>query len=69
MSEVQKMDAYFTIAELAERWKSSQSSVARYLRINGCKVLDLAIGKRKGKKIVPAKEVIRLEEKRTHVYR
>ena len=60
---------YYTISELAERWRSSHSSVARYLKINGCKVLDLAIGKRKGKKIVPAKEILRLEERRTHVYR
>jgi hypothetical protein len=69
MSEVQKMDAYYTISELALRWKSSDTSVARYLKINGCKVLDLAIGTSKGKKVVPAKEVLRLEEKRTHTYR
>jgi response regulator of citrate/malate metabolism len=69
MSEVQKMDAYYTIKELAERWKSSQSSVARYLKINGCQVLDLAIGKKKSKKIISAKEILRLEEKRCKVYR
>lgn len=69
MSEVQKMDEFYTVRELAARWKCGKSSVERYMRLNGCKVVDLAVGHPKGKKIVPAKEVLRLEEKRMRVYR
>lgn len=56
---------YFSLPELAERWCTSQTSVYRFLRLNGAEVLDFAVKGRAGKKLVRLDTVLQLERKRT----
>ena len=66
--------AYFSIPDLAARWRCSRGSVYTYLR--GQKVLDFAPrGKtesgqpRRGHKLVSAETVRKIEAERTRVFR
>jgi hypothetical protein len=61
------MPPYFSIPELAERWRCSRGTV--YNVIRGEKVLDFASPGRKGKKLVPRDVVSRIEQSNTRVWR
>jgi hypothetical protein len=56
---------YFSIAELAQRWRCSRGTVYNRLRALGVEVLDFASRGKKGKKVVRAKTVFQIEERRT----
>lgn len=56
---------FFSMQELAERWRCSRGTVRNRLRSSGAKVLDFApLGKR-GKKAVPAAVVLQIENRKT----
>ena len=54
---------FYSIADLAERWRCSRASV--YNRIRGHYVVDFAASGRKGHKLVPLEIVLKIE--RTHL--
>ena len=56
---------YFTIQEIADRWCCARSTVYARLRAVGAEVLDFAPRGKKGKKLVRAATVSRIEEKQT----
>ena len=56
---------YFSIAELARRWRCSRGSVYNRLRSVGAKVLDFAAPGKRGKKAVPASVVLQIEARQT----
>jgi hypothetical protein len=58
---------YFSISDLAGRWRCSRGSV--YNRIRGERVLDFAAPGRRGNKLVPADVVRRIEQRRMKVFR
>jgi hypothetical protein len=62
-----KNAVYFSIPELAHRWRCSRGTV--YNIIRGKKVLDFAAPGHKGKKLVPAEIVRRIEDRNTKVFR
>jgi hypothetical protein len=59
--------AYFSIPDLASRWRCSRGTVYNRLRLCGVKVLDFGIAKRKSKKLVSAAVVLHMEAKYTKV--
>lgn len=58
---------YFSIPELAQRWRCSRGTV--YNVIRGEKVLDFAAPGKKGKKLVPADVVRKIEHGHTRAFR
>jgi hypothetical protein len=58
-----EMPVYFSIPDLANRWRCSRASV--YNRIRGEKVVDFAARGRKGHKLVPLETVLKIEN--THI--
>jgi len=59
---------FFSIPDLAERWRCSRASV--YNRIRGEKVIDFAPNPRaKGHKLVPVEVVLRIERSHMRVLR
>lgn len=56
---------FFSIAELAFRWRCSRGTVYNRLRSAGTKVLDFAPLGKKGKKVVHANVVLQIEAKKT----
>src|ERR1700722_6684135 len=58
---------YFSIGDLAVRWRGSRG--AGYNMIRGERVLDFAAPGRRGKKLVPATVVVRIEERWMKVFR
>ena len=56
---------YFSFSELAQRWRCSRSTVYNRLRATAAEVLDFAPRGKKGKKVVSAATVSRIEAKRT----
>lgn len=56
---------YYSIGELAERWRVSRGTVYNRLRAAGAKVLDFSAPGKKGKKAVSADAVLQLESKKT----
>ena len=56
---------YFSIAELADRWRCSRGTVYNRLRAVGAKILDFAPRGRRGRKAVAAKTVRQIEERWT----
>ena len=58
---------FYSISELAERWRCSRGSV--YNRLRGEKVLDFAAPGHKGHKLVPIETVHRIEQRRMKVFR
>ena len=58
---------FFSIPELAERWRMSRASVYNALR--GHRVLDFAAPGRRGHKLVPAETVRQIEARRLKVFR
>ena len=57
--------SYFSIRELADRWRCSRGTVYNRLRFAGARVLDFSTAGRKSKKLVPARTVFQLEAKFT----
>ena len=55
---------YFSIPELAERWRCSRGTVYNRLRACGAETLDFATRGKRGKKVIRAKTVFRIEEMR-----
>jgi len=66
-TEVEKLPAFFSISQLAERWCCSRGAV--YYFIRGERILDFAAPGRKGHKVVPASVVKSIEERRAKVFR
>jgi len=58
-----RQQPFYSIPELAVRWRCSRGTVYNRLRFAGAKVLDFATGGRKGKKLVPALTVFQIESK------
>lgn len=58
---------FFSIPELAARWCCSRGTV--YNLIRGEKVLDFASPGHRGKKLVPAAVVCKIEDSNTRVFR
>ena len=58
---------FFSIRDLAERWRCSRASV--YNQIRGEKVLDFAANGKKGHKLVPLDVVLKIERARMRVLR
>lgn len=56
---------FFSMAELADRWRCSRGTVYNRLRAAGAEVLDFAPPGRKGKKVVCVATVRRIEEKKS----
>jgi len=56
---------YFSIPDLAKRWRCSRGTVYNRLRAHGAKVLDFAPNGKRGKKVVAAPTVLQLEARRT----
>jgi len=56
---------YYSISELAERWRVSRGTVYNRLRSAGAKVLDFAAAGRRSKKAVHASVVFQIEAQRT----
>jgi hypothetical protein len=61
------MPPYFSIQELAERWRCSRGTV--YNMIRGERVLDFAAPGHRGKKLVPSDVVRRIEQNNMRVWR
>lgn len=59
--------AYYSIVDLAKRWRCSRGTV--YNIIRGEKVLDFAVPGHKGKKLVPAEVVRAIEQRKMKVWR
>jgi hypothetical protein len=59
--------SFYSIQELADRWRCSRGTV--YNIIRGEKVLDFAAPGRRGKKVVPADVVRRIEQNNMRVWR
>ena len=58
---------FFSIADLADRWRCSRGTVYNVLR--GRLVLDFAAPGHKGKKLVPVEAVLAIEQSRMRVWR
>jgi len=56
---------YFSIAELAQRWRCSRGTVYNRLRALGMEVLDFAPRGKKGRKVVHIRTVLEVERRRT----
>jgi hypothetical protein len=61
------MQPYYSIPELAERWRCSRGMI--YNLIRGERVLDFAAPGHRGKKLVPREVVRKIEERNTKVFR
>jgi len=58
---------FFSIRDLAERWRCSRASV--YNRIRGAMVVDFAAKGRKGQKLLPLDVVLKIERSHLRVLR
>jgi len=58
-----RQQAFYSIPELAVRWRCSRGTVYNRLRFAGAKVLDFASAGKKGKKLVPALTVFQIESR------
>jgi hypothetical protein len=56
---------YFSIPELAKRWRCSRGTVYNRLRASGARVLDFAPRGKRGKKVLPASILLQLEARWT----
>jgi predicted DNA-binding protein (UPF0251 family) len=63
----QKDVKYYSIPDLAQRWRCSRGTVYNRLRFARAKVLDFSAAGRKSKKLVPALTVFQLEAKYTKI--
>jgi len=56
---------YYSVIDLAKRWRCSRGTVYNRLRTHGVKVLDFGAPGKKSKKAVPAQAVYELEARKT----
>jgi hypothetical protein len=54
---------FFSIGELAKRWRCSRGTVYNRLRRTGAQVLDFAPSGKKGRKCVPIDVVLQIEKR------
>lgn len=54
---------FFSISELAQRWRCSRGTVYNRLRYAGTKVLDFAAPGKRGRKVVSSDAVLQIEAK------
>jgi hypothetical protein len=54
---------FYSISELADRWRCSRGTVYNRLRAEGARVLDFAPAGKKGRKAVPAIVVSEIESR------
>jgi hypothetical protein len=54
---------FFSIRELAQRWRCSRGSVYNRLRGAGAKVVDFAVAGKRGSKLVPSSVVREIENR------
>lgn len=52
---------FFSIPELAQRWRCSRGSVYNRLRSAGAKVVDFAVAGKRGSKLIPSGVVLEIE--------
>jgi hypothetical protein len=52
---------YYSVADLANRWRCSRGTVYNRLRAQGAQVLDFAPRGKKGRKVVPAAVIKQIE--------
>jgi hypothetical protein len=64
-SRAHRQQEFFSIGELAERWRCSRGTVYNRLRAVGAKVLDFAPPGKRGKKIVSIAAIAQIEANRT----
>jgi predicted DNA-binding protein YlxM (UPF0122 family) len=57
--------AFFSIQELADRWRCSRGTVRNRLRASGAKVLDFSSPGKRSKKAIPAAVVMQIENRKT----
>jgi predicted DNA-binding protein YlxM (UPF0122 family) len=57
--------AFFSIQELADRWRCSRGTVRNRLRASGAKVLDFASPGKRSKKAIAAGVVFQIENRKT----
>jgi hypothetical protein len=55
---------FLSIKELAQRWRCSRGTCYTKLRCAGTKLLDFAPRGKRGKKIVPLRAVLEMEDRR-----
>jgi hypothetical protein len=65
--EIEKAQAFYSIPELAGRWRCSRASV--YNRIRGERILDFATKGRRGHKVVPHEVVSNIERRHMRILR
>lgn len=56
---------FYSIAELASRWRCSRGTVYNRLRAEGARVLDFAQPGKRCKKVISAKTVLQIETRKT----
>lgn len=56
---------FYSISDLAKRWRCSRATIYNRLRAEGARVLDFAPRGKKGKKVVSAVIVCQIENRRT----
>lgn len=56
---------YYSIQELADRWRCARSTVYNRLRVTGATVLDFAARGKRGKKVVSVATVLQIEMQKT----
>jgi predicted DNA-binding protein YlxM (UPF0122 family) len=61
----QEQPAYYSIRELAERWRVSRGTVYNRLRCEGAPVLDFSAPGKRSRKAVRATVVLDIEGRRT----
>ena|ERR1700733_14409537 len=62
MTDIVPGPEYLSIQEVATRWRCSRGTVYNRLRVVGAKVLDFAPRGKRGKKVVPVRVVVQIEE-------
>lgn len=64
-SDSSPRQAFYSMAELAARWRCSRGTVYNRLRHLGAKVLDFSVNGGKSKKAVPTFVVMQIEARQT----
>jgi hypothetical protein len=59
---------FFTVQELAERWRIARPTVYARLQRLGIKVLDLSPGTARGRKVVPRSAILEVESRQLKTF-
>jgi hypothetical protein len=68
-SEQTRQQEFFSMSELAHRWRCSRGTVYNRLRAVGAKVLNFAPRGKRGKKVVPIRTILEVERSRMNPLR